>query len=191
MKSKPISKQEGLTYQERQLKECTFRPRVNKSQNGQRRTLKEFLVSQQNFSKKVQQKRTHQKSEQEQVSVEETFHPKIYNKNHVNSILPKEQIFERLYKQRKDNKQNIQAPSKHPKLNFTPSITARSKNIIRDMPVTQHLYNDAIRRNELKEKSLYQSRPEESRQPNLANQKYAAQKFIKDYYVVLEDMSLT
>lgn len=77
---------------------------------------------------------------------------------------------------------------------FTPQITARGRNVVRDMPIAEHLYYDAMRRMELKQKCMLSSKimkETEDRQPNLINQKYAAQKFIKQYYGVLEDLELT
>lgn len=60
---------------------------------------------------------------------------------------------------------------------------------MRDVPVTEHLYEDAKRRQEVKMKTsmMSQSKVEaEEKLPNYINEKYAAQKFIKEYYCVLE-----
>lgn len=52
---------------------------------------------------------------------------------------------------------------------FTPQITARGRNVVRDKPVTEHLYYDAMRRLELKDKCMTNSKVVEEKAPNLLN----------------------
>lgn len=54
-------RQKHTEEQERQLRDCTFRPRINHSHNGQKRTLKQFLESQDNFSRRVNEKKEQMK----------------------------------------------------------------------------------------------------------------------------------
>lgn len=83
---------------------------------------------------------------------EETFHPQI--KKHPSVPQRTEQIFERLYRQRNNKENDLPC---HTDSSFTPQITARGRNVTRDVPVTEHLYEDAKRRQEIKMKTSMMS----------------------------------
>lgn len=78
-----------------------------------------------------------------------------------------------------------------PENTFKPVINERSKNIIRVAPVQELLYNEALRRQEndaIMESNKNQNKYEKP--INQANERYAAQKFIKEFFFILEELEL-
>jgi hypothetical protein len=67
----------------------------------------------------------------------------------------REQIFERLYRQRVGKENDVPMIAE---CDFTPQITARGRNVVRDKPVAEHLYYDAMRRQEVKDKCMLNSK---------------------------------
>ena len=66
--------------QSNQMKECTFRPSVNKS-SAKKRTLKEFLDSQQQFISRAQHKRQAMQKTMKENDPRPSFQPKINPKS--------------------------------------------------------------------------------------------------------------
>lgn len=70
-------------------------------------------------------------------------------------------------------------------------INQRSKNMVRGAPVQDLLYSEALRRQE-KDSGMADSMsaPKFERTPNLNNEKYAAQKFIKEFFYILNVLQI-
>lgn len=110
------------------MKECTFKPKVNKSVGDKKRTMRQFLQSQEDFVKKVGDKKDRIKKVLKQ-SVDETMKQSVHKKHpNANSEL----VYDRLYKRSKENIIRVEEP----KESFAPLISARSKNIAREVPIS-------------------------------------------------------
>ena len=84
-----------------------------------------------------------------------------------------------------DNQQDIPEATHHPR------ITDKSKRLARNTPIDNLLYNDALRRQERAREAEVASLPIRQEKPlNLNNEKYVAQKFIKEYFAVMEKLSV-
>lgn len=169
--------------------ECTFKPKTGAK--GEKRSLNEFLQQQSEFTRKVAEKRNTIKQSLEAEKNTATFHPKTNPRARQDK--PQEStVFDRLYALKDkendlNNAQDLQEDTHHPK------ITQKSKKLARNAPIDHLLYTDALRRQEkardIESASLGpQARPE--RTVNLNNEKYVAQKFIKEYFGVIERLGV-
>lgn len=75
--------------------ECTFKPKT--TQKGEKRSLNEFLQQQDQFTRKVAEKRSTLKNNLDSKQNAGTFHPKINKARTSDKSLPESSVFERLY----------------------------------------------------------------------------------------------
>lgn len=127
------------------------------------------------------------KEELDEGRKDETFRPKLMSS--VGGRSSKQPVHERLYNLRqKEQPEEVLRP----KNEFRPTITSKGKNMVREGRVELNLYNDALRRQE-KQKELSSMPPpnlDRPTVPKLSTEKYVAQKFIKEFYVALEEMNI-
>jgi hypothetical protein len=124
--------------------ECTFKPKTS-HQKGEKRSLNEFLHQQDQFTRKVAEKRTTLKNTLDSKQNAGTFHPKI-NKARNEKTTPESSVFERLYALK--DKENTEDNQQEVVEDFHPRITDKSKRLTRNTPIDNLLYNDALRRQE-------------------------------------------
>jgi hypothetical protein len=169
--------------------ECTFKPKT--SQKGEKRSLNEFLQQQDQFTRKVAEKRSTLKSTLDSRQPATTFHPKINKARPSEKAVHESSVFERLYALK--DKENTEDNQQEPAEGFHPRITDKSKRLARNTPIDNLLYNDALRRQErAREMEALGGAPvgRQERQLNLNNEKYVAQKFIKEYFGVMERLEV-
>ena len=106
--------------------------------------------------------------------------------NYTNPARTEKPIYERLY----DLRAKEEAPVLEKQGRFKPDISVKSKKLVRHLPIADHLYGDALRRQE-RQSNVEPKRPSmPGKSVNLTNERYVAQKFIKDLYSALEAMEL-
>lgn len=125
--------------------ECTFKPKTS-HQKGEKRSLNEFLHQQDQFTRKVAEKRTTLKNTLDSKHNAATFHPKINRARPNDKTTPDSSVFERLYALK--DKENTEDNQQEAAEDFHPRITDKSKRLTRNTPIDNLLYNDALRRQE-------------------------------------------
>ena len=147
--------------------ECTFKPKTS-NQKGEKRSLNEFLQQQDQFTRKVAEKRSTLKNTLDSKQNTGTFHPKI-NKTRNEKTTTEASVFERLYALK--DKENTEDNQQEVAEDFHPRITDKSKRLTRNTPIDNLLYNDALRRQErAREMSALSGVPnKQERQLNLNN----------------------
>jgi hypothetical protein len=124
--------------------ECTFKPKTS-HQKGEKRSLNEFLHQQDQFTRKVAEKRTTLKNTLDSQQNAGTFHPKINKARPHDKSAPDATVFDRLYALKdKENTEDNQQDAD----DFHPRITEKSKKLARHTPIDNLLYKDALRRQE-------------------------------------------
>ena len=170
----------------RALVDCTFKPIVNKSRNKSVRNVNEFVESQQKHLEKIQDKNEDLKKRIEEEGLKNmTFSPRI-NKKKIERN--KENVHERLYRL-KDKDKDLSHSCIEEKHRHVPKITSKGESLVRAIPVDELLYMDALRRAE-KSQSPVPERQEGSGYKNQLQEKYAAQKLLKDFKGALEATQL-
>lgn len=137
-----------------QMKECTFQPAIKN--DGQRRTVDEFVSEMQKYEKDKQNKLTAQREEnlKTQNSVEQSYQPVICEKSL--QILakkgdPNTSVHEKLYKidKSKPSKQVEKIKQEYSmieKSSFKPLVNQKSHGLKRSDSIDKLLYDDALRR---------------------------------------------
>ena len=113
-----------------------------------------------------------------------TFHPKTNTRTQERK--KEGTVFDRLYALK--DKENDDDGNSRITEDFHPKITEKGKKLTRNAPINELLYQDAMRRQERArefESQNSQNAPIPGRSVNLNNEKYVAQKFIKEYYGVI------
>ena len=153
------------------------------------------MESQKAHTQKILQKKEMMKKQLEEKKEKATYHPKINNSNRTRKTSRENAapVYERLYARRE--KENIVTENESIELKkFHPKINERSKNMIRSGPINELLYSDALRRQEkghenaITTSSMIGSKMEKT--SNFNNEKYAAQKFIREFFFTLEDLGI-
>lgn len=149
----------------KEMEECTFKP-MTYSRPGQKRNLQEFLEDQRRHEEEKQLKKNMILEEESKQEGREVHHPQICpgtakllaKKQHDDNV----PVYDRLYGISKDKRiANIlnETPTSNISLlqneeegkqnTFAPQINMKSKMIVRDRPVQDLLYDDAMRRNDM------------------------------------------
>lgn len=103
------------------------------------------MGQQEEFTRKVAEKRNTLKNNLESKQNKSTFHPKINPKNKGEDKKANEPtVFERLYALK--DKENTEDNQQESQTEFYPKITDKSKKLARNTPIDNLLYNDALRR---------------------------------------------
>ena len=195
----------------KEMENCTFKPQLVAKPLKQRRNLEQFLEDQKRHEEDKALKRNMLLEQESQVEAGAIHHPKINESSR--KMLAKKRnneqpAYERLYGISKANKKMNQimndaeseiAPQSEaserrvmrPKVNeeksnetFAPKINMRSQEIVRDQPVQELLYNDALRRkdmNELKKKKIIKESTKKKTQVNESNIEYLIHRFNKEF----------
>lgn len=210
-----------LIKQEKEMKEmdaCTFKPQLVSRQLDQRRNFDEFLEAQRKHEEEKNLKRNILLEQESQMESGVVHHPEINeasrkmlaNKRDVNKP-----VHERLYGLSKGTKinqiindENYEARNNLPvqrqasakvkvsradQETFAPVINQRSKEIVRDQPVQELLYNDALRRKDMtelrKQQNTIKEKSKRSRELNETNIEYLIHKFNKEFEPAFEAVS--
>jgi hypothetical protein len=204
--------------EKKELENCTFKPQLITKNAGQRRNLEQFLHDQRKHEEEKALKRNILLEQESQVEAGQVHHPEINESSR--KMLAKRKdadkpVHERLYGISKTNKQlnkiindadseirvgseangqrfasGKSRPLDSENETFAPKINPRSKEIVRDQPVQELLYNDALRRkdmNELrKQKTSIKEKSKRSREVNENNIEYLIHRFNKEFEPTFE-----
>ena len=203
-----------LIKQENDKKEmegCTFAPQLVSKPIIQRRNFDEFLEDQRKHEENKALKRNIILEHESQIEMGAIYHPEINESSRrmlVNRKDADKPVYERLYGISKTSKINqivndvesqkmfgsepssegtnpAKFVSQSDQETFAPKINERSKKIIRDKPVQELLYNDAIRRkdmNELrKQETNIKENSKRNRELNDSNIEYLIHRFNKEF----------
>ena len=190
------------------LKECTFHPEIIRSE-PQRRTIEDFLNDQKLFLEK-RQENIIKKQEDQRAKLEMQYvgRPelaagslRLLNEKK-KSDSPKEPIYEKLYHLKMKEKQNllgdrnVQEYSKTNERNeeskFMPQIEERSRILNRPDRIDDHLYKDALRRQQKeKETEIESKRKKDQKKIDPNSQKYVARRFKKEFNKTLSNCEIT
>jgi hypothetical protein len=212
-----IIKQENSN---KELEECTFKPRMMTKPAARRRNLDEFLEDQRKHEEDKAIKRNILLEQESQVEAGVIYHPEI-NESSRKMLAKRNQdeqpVYERLYGISKKNKKldqilndatsssNGQSDESHQRYvhgkpqkvevnndTFAPKINAKSRDIVRDQPVQELLYNDALRRkdmNELKKQKIIKESAKKKTQINESNIEYLIHRFNKEFEPTFETVA--
>lgn len=198
---------------EKEMDSCTFRPQLISKQVVPRRNFDEFLESQRKHEEDKLLKRNILLEQESQVEAGIIHQPEINEASRrmlANKRDADKPVHERLYGISKVNKKinqiisdadselrqdselqvKVQVPGKakgaqSDQETFAPKINQRSKEIVRDQPVQDLLYNDALRRKDMSELRKQQTNIKEkskrSREVNESNIEYLIHRFNKEF----------
>ena len=202
----------------KELEECTFKPNlISKNVGGRRRKLDEFLADQRKHEEEKAIKRNIILEQESQVEAGVVHHPAINETSRKMIAKRRNQgqpVHERLYGISKANKkinqiiedvesenieqseissQVVRPPKKQTNSQknetFAPVINARSKDIVRDQPVQDLLYNDALRRkdmNALRKQKIIKESTKKKSNVNEINIEYLIHRFNKEFEPTFE-----
>jgi hypothetical protein len=202
----------------KELEECTFKPKLVTKPAGRRRKLDEFLHDQRKHEEDKAIKRNILLEQESQVEAGAIHHPEINESSR--KMLQKradagKPVHERLYGISKAGKKINQilndaesenmpysdassqrlpmkskkAPRDAENETFAPKINEKSRGIVRDQPVQELLYNDALRRkdmNELKKQKIIQENSKKKAPINENNIEYLIHRFNKEFEPTFE-----
>lgn len=204
--------------EKKEMEDCTFKPQLVAKPLQGRRKFNEFLEAQRKHEEDKALKRNILLEQESQAESGIIHHPEI-NESSRKMLAKKgnqgEPVHERLYGISKNNKQlkrimNDAESENHPvndttsqrlgtgkgrvgdneNETFAPKINPRSKEIVRDQPVQELLYNDALRRkdmNELrKQKNDIKEMSKRKRDLNETNIEYLIHRFNKEFEPTFE-----
>jgi hypothetical protein len=204
--------------EKKEMEHCTFKPQMMTRSDRPQRNLDEFLEAQRKHEEDKALKRNILLEQESQVEAGIIHHPQINDTSR--KMLAKRQdgdkpVYERLYgisKNKKKINQIINEAENESKADhdftsqkfaskskmsasaqeetFAPKINAKSKEIVRDQPVQELLYNDALRRkdmNELKKKkNNINENNKRKREINENNIEYLIHRFNKEFEPTFE-----
>ncbi len=202
----------------KELEECTFKPKlVTKNTAGRRRNLDQFLSDQRKHEEDKALKRNIILEQESQVEAGVIHHPEINESSRKMLAKRRNQgqpVHERLYGISKAKKkinqiiedvesenldqseisnQVVKAPKKKTESQknetFAPVINTRSKEIVRDQPVQDLLYNDALRRkdmNALRKQKIIKESTKKKTTVNESNIEYLIHRFNKEFEPTFE-----
>lgn len=169
------------------MADCTFKPTINRNKSKSSRNFKQFLDSQTNHQAKINEKTNTLKQRIEYENHRNmTFSPTINKKKYDNN---KENVHERLYKLKdKERERDFHEIT----YDHIPKITERGERIVRNMPVDELLYEDARRRADKQNNERLEPNNEsvKDKGKNANIEKFAAQKFLKDFKTALVSLNL-
>ena len=201
---------------QKEMEDWTFHPQLITQQNPQRRNFDEFLESQRKHEEDKALKRNIMLEQESLVETGVIHHPEINESsrrmlaNRKDADLP---VYERLYGISKNSKinqivnqvelnpvlgsepgDNMQSPSngaiQTDKETYMPKINQRSKEIVRDQPVQELLYNDALRRKDMSElrktKTNIKDKNKRSREISGSNIEHLIHRFNKEFEPTFE-----
>lgn len=204
----------------KELEECTFKPKMVTKPVARRRNLDEFLEDQRKHEEDKALKRNILLEQESQVEAGIIHHPEINESSR--RMLEKRRdndqpVYERLYGISKKNKKLNQILNDAESENlpqsevsnqryvhgkpqvaeinnetFAPKINAKSRDIVRDQPVQELLYNDALRRkdmNELKKQKIIKESTKKKTQINESNIEYLIHRFNKEFEPTFETVA--
>ena len=190
------------------LKECTFHPEIIRTE-PQRRTVEDFLKDQKMFLEKKQENLM-KKQEDQRAKMEMQYVGKpelaagslrlINEKKKSDS--PKEPIYEKLYHLKMKEKQNLLGEKnihegskmleRTEDSKFIPQIEERSRILNRPDRIDDHLYKDALRRQQKeKEAESDANKKLEQKKIDQNSQKYVAKRFKKEFNKTLSNCEIT
>ena len=202
----------------KEVEDCTFKPQLISKPISQRRNFQQFLEDQKKYEEDRALKRNLMLEEESKTEIGEIHNPKI-NETSRKMLAKRKDVdkpaYERLYgisKQNKklnqiindadtEHKQNSEFDSQryvsgkskmetNESETFAPKINQRSKEIAREHPVQDLLYNDALRRkdmNELRQKeNTMKEKSKRNRKVNESNIEYLIHKFNKEFEPTFE-----
>eukprot|EP01017_Pseudomicrothorax_dubius_P010707 TRINITY_DN1385_c0_g1_i2.p1 TRINITY_DN1385_c0_g1~~TRINITY_DN1385_c0_g1_i2.p1 ORF type:complete len:986 (-),score=290.06 TRINITY_DN1385_c0_g1_i2:334-3291(-) len=177
-------------YSEFELRECTFAPKINEECMAPRRNVAEFVRDQENFRRAAEDK-VAQLREARLCSTasEMLFTPELCARSRkLVEGKEREEVHDRLYRSGRGDSATKVAPLPP----FHPKIQEKSRSLIRQEPVQELLYRDALRRNEqqvtnekLRETSQIST---ETFLASKATQKAAGQRFAREFDKVWMDL---
>lgn len=207
--------------EKKEMESCTFKPQLVTKHIPQRRNFNQFLEDQKRHEENKALKRNMLLEQESKVESGQVYHPEINATSR--KMLSKKKVdgkpaYERLYgisKQNKklnqiindadtENRNESEADSQRyatgkSKVHteetetFAPKINKRSKDIVRDQPVQELLYNDAIRRKDMselrKKENSMKEKSKRSRKINEQNIEYLIHKFNKEFEPTFEAVS--
>ena len=201
---------------QKEVEECTFAPQLFAKPYGQRRNFDQFLEDQRKHEENKALKRNIILEHESQIEMGAVYHPEINETSRkmlANRKDADKPVHERLYGISKTSKinqiinetephlalgsesevqSNIPAKSvlKTEQETFAPKINQRSKEIVRDKPVQELLYNDALRRKDMSElrqqKTNLKEMNKRSRELNESNIEYLIHRFNKEFEPTFE-----
>jgi hypothetical protein len=204
--------------EKKEMQDCTFAPKMVTKPVGQRRKLNEFLDAQRKHEEDKALKRNILLEQESQLEAGTIHHPSINESSR--KMLAKRKdagkpVHERLYGISKNNKKmnQIMNEAESEDMNggdftsqkfasrskvtidlenetFAPKINTRSKEIVRDQPVQELLYNDALRRKDMselrKQKNSIKENSKRKREVNESNIEYLIHRFNKEFEPTFE-----
>jgi hypothetical protein len=208
-----IIKQEN---EKKEMDGCTFKPQLVAKPLKERRNFDQFIADQKSHEENKALKRNIMLEHDSQMEAGVIHHPAINEssrrmlQNRTDGDKP---VYERLYGISKTNKKINQIindadsdlqqeskfstkPAKGGEENhetFAPKINQRSKEIVRDQPVQELLYNDALRRKDMDElrKAKILSKEQSKREKNIneSNIEYLIHRFNKEFEPTFESIA--
>jgi hypothetical protein len=209
-----------LIKQENEKKEmdsCTFHPELVARPYQERRDLDQFLADQRKHEEGKALKRNMMLEHESQMEAGIIHHPEINESSRrmlANRKDGDKPIHERLYgisktKNKKINqiindtesdmqmvnklsggKESKKGAPRDAQETFAPKINQRSKDIVRDQPVQELLYNDALRRKDMdelrKQKNSIKEQSKRNREVNESNIEYLIHRFNKEFEPTFE-----
>lgn len=201
--------------EKKELENCTFKPQLVAKPLKERRNFEQFLADQQKHEEDKALKRNIMLEHESQMEMGIIHHPEINEssrrmlENKADAAKP---AHERLYAISKTNKKikqiindneseaqtdgllnkkkNRGSDSKEE--TFAPKINQRSKDIVREQPVQELLYNDALRRKDMDELRKAKISKEQSKREKDVNEKnieYLIHRFNKEFEPTFEAIS--
>ena len=192
----------------KEMDSCTFKPQLVSRPLKERRNFEEFLKDQQTHEENKALKRNIMLEHESQMEEGVIHHPEINDssrrmiENRPDAHKP---VHERLYGISKTNRKinqiindadsDLKQVSSVPGSNitkketFAPVINQRSKEIVRDQPVQDLLYNDALRRKDmedLRKQKLSKEQNKREKEVNESNIEYLIHKFNKEFEPTFE-----
>lgn len=185
LNSEKKEKLKEQVYQE-QMQECSFHPEINQKSRAMApkevRNADEFhedLMRKDQYYKERREQALQEKHDMEKALLS---NPKLNPKSQelARKRSPNANVVDRLYASKQPTQLH---PSSESSIQGRPEISAKSRKIKRDKPVQDCLYEDALKRRQL------QQRTETSQQSQVAPSdnsiSWFVQKFIKDFYYEL------
>ena len=178
-----------------ELKECTFKPRVNSSED--KRTFDKFLETQHSFITRKNEKLSQKEQEiRSSVDLIYKFKPEINpNSVKINCIkqsygftLPPDPIYIKLFNLQYQRKQNCLVENEP-----IPKINKKSENLNRNCKIEERLYQDAMRRINSQSNNLSNTTNTFQFSKGLKTQnnfEFTNSRFKKEYEKILENLGL-
>lgn len=194
--------------QRKEMEECRFKPDTY-SRPNQHRTLEQFLDDQQKYEEDKVMKKNMILDEESRAEGREIHHPvTCENSSKILGDKGREgHVYDRLYQISKERMQNnvrlmmdtpdtsiinLAASPNKGENTFAPQINKKSEDIVRDRPVEDLLYDDAIRRQEAQKHRIQRVQLEEKsmKESKISNTniEYLVHKFNREFEPVYESI---